>query len=199
MTTDLCTELDLPTLGMDNDSTVVLRQWIDEQAEAHQLSYLLAHAEDGVIWGHFNGGSLLTSGEVFDRLPILRPRTLQQCRIFGEAGEILLWRTDKGWQARLCQDKNVPDIDFIEEKQMLWGTQAALEKEGFTLVADGSQGLKHAVPLTSIPFSGQTSRPINLKVRHYISYDEDGVAYIFLGRLVNLSIKDSRGTQKNAA
>lgn len=187
MTSNLCMALEMPT-QVDTDNAA-LKQWINEQAKIHQLSYLLAHAEDGVIWGHFNNGSLLTSGEVFEQLPVFRLLTLQQCRIFGNTGEILLWRSNKEWQARLCQDKDFPNIDFISESQMLWGTQReAAEKDGFTLLADGSQGLKHAVPLTSISFSEQTSRPIHLQVRHYITYDEDGLACIFLSRLVDLSL-----------
>lgn len=198
MITNLCKAL--PTNDLEaNDKYETLIHWISNQANIHKLSYLLAHAEDGVIWGHFNQGKLVTSGEAFDKLPVLRPSTLQQCRIFGEMGEVFLWRTDNGWKSRLCQEINASSIDFIEEDQLLWGTkQIGVEKEGFTLVADGSQGLRHAVPLVAIPFSEKQNslqRPIHLKVRHYINYDnEDGLAYIFLSRLVNLFIKDSRET-----
>lgn len=193
MTTDLCRELELPAQGIETDS-VVLRQWINDQAKTYQLVYLLAHAEDGVIWGHFNKGDLLTSGEVFDNLPVLRSLTLQQCRIFGKPGEILLWKTEQGWRSRLCQEKGDSNIDLLEEDQLLWGTKKARdEKDGFTLLADGSQGLKHAVPLVSIPFSEERTNvrhPVHLKVHHYIAYDpDDGLASIFLSRLVDLFSK----------
>jgi CRISPR-associated protein (TIGR03984 family) len=195
MTPDLCTKLELPIQGTDFDDAVLI-QWINEQAKANQLSYLLAHAEDGVIWGHFIRDSLLTSGEAFDKLPVLRLRTLQQCRIFGARGEILIWRTEEGWGCRLCQEKDDAGIDFISENQMLWGTKKVkAEKDGFTLLVDGSQGLKHAVPLTSIPFSERAVRPTRLLVRHYITYDEDGLAYIFLSRLVDLTSKDQENSK----
>jgi CRISPR-associated protein (TIGR03984 family) len=88
------------------------------------------------------------------------------------------------------------DLELIEECQILWGTQKEKgkqgedgERNGFTLVSDGSQGLKHAVPLTNIPFSQDKNnlyRPIRLVVHHYIDYDHSGVARIYLSRLVDL-------------
>jgi CRISPR-associated protein (TIGR03984 family) len=116
--------------------------------------------------------------------------TLQQCHIFGETGEILLWQTDRGLQARLIQDNNVAE-ESLDENQILLGTQGT-EKNGFTLLSDGQQGLKHAVPLTGIKFDSQEKtqhRPVHLIVRHYIKYNEAGVARIFLSRLVSLTSK----------
>lgn len=75
---------------------------------------------------------------------------------------------------------------LTDEKQILWGTQPEGEKNGFTLVSDGSQCLKHAVPLIGITFKGKDYRPLRLKVRHYIDYDNEGVARIYLSRLVDL-------------
>lgn len=174
--------------------------WIEKQAEEWQLDYLLAHAEDGVIWGQFDNSKLTTADEIFDKdffgvdLPALRLSTLQQCRIFGEKGEILLWQTESGWESRLIQDD--PEVDHIQEWQVLWGTQKETgenggdgEKDGFTLLSDGSQELKHAVPLTGITFKQDRKklyRPIRLLVHHYIDYDDSGIARIFLSRLVSL-------------
>jgi len=201
MIQNLCTDLtNLLPKDIETNSDA-LNYWINEQASDRQLRYLLAHAEDGVIWGRFDKGRLLTSGEVFDQLPVLRSLTLQQCRIFGETGEVLLWKANQGWRSRLCQEDNNPEIDFIEEKQLLWGTKKVTsERDGFTLLADGSQGLRHAVPLVSKVFSEENIlRPVRLGVRHYVDYDEDGLAYICLSRLVDLFIKDSGETKDNAA
>lgn len=71
------------------------------------------------------------------------------------------------------------------------GTQGT-EKDGFTLLSDGQQGLKHAVPLTGIKFDSQEKtqhRPVRLLVRHYIDYNDAVVARIFLSRLVSLQSK----------
>jgi len=191
------------------------RSWLEEQAKTYELNYLLAHAEDGVIWGKFDSGKLTTSNEAFpdEKLPELRLDTLQQCRIFGEKGEVLLWRIANGWKARIIQHldswqpqenpKEIPGgelkcfkipgnddvLELIEEHHILWGTKPkGEEKKGFTLMLDGSEGLKHAVPLIGINFNENKKlyRPVRLVVHHYIDYDDTGVAKIFLSRLVEL-------------
>ena len=182
MIENLCKEID--TNNLDRNLTT----WLEEQAKnCGELKYLLAHAEDGVIWGRFDGGKLTTSNKVFpeEKLPELRLTTLQQCRIFGEEGEVLLWSKNKSWKARLIEKKT--NVDSISEEQILWGTKG--EKRGdFTLLFDGSEGLKHAVPfpLEKTDFQGNLHRPVRLVVRHYINYDASGVAKIFLSRLVEL-------------
>lgn len=183
-----------------------LYHWLQAKAKEYQLQYLLAHADDGVIWGKFDkDGNLTTANppkdlfpdaeELFPqwKLPMLRSHTLQQCRIFSENTEVMLWKVGQNWKARSIEDKHLSDKDYIPEDQILWGTQSEVElkEQGFTLVSDGSQGLKHAVPLTGINFKGKDDRPLRLKVRHYIDYDKDnGVAIIYLSRLVKL---DSNG------
>jgi CRISPR-associated protein (TIGR03984 family) len=188
--------------AQDIIDTPSLYDWLQAKAKQYhqnKLQYLLAHAEDGVIWGIFDkNGNLSTanpskdlfpnSEELFPKykLPILRSHTLQQCRIFGEKAEVILWKVGQNWKARSIEDEHLSENDYIPEDQILWGTKPELEEKGFTLVSDGSQGLKHAVPLTGINFQGKDSRPLRLTVRHYIDYDESAVARIYLSRLVNL-------------
>jgi CRISPR-associated protein (TIGR03984 family) len=161
-----------------------LQKWLQTKAVEHQLTYLLAHAEDGVIWGRFDQGSLITAEQVFSQLPKLRLITLQQCRVFGQAGEVLLWKSQNNWKARFIGN---PACDRISEEQVLWGTHKVEEKNGFTLVADGSEGLHHAVPRTGISFADKEKRPLRLIVHHYVAYDETtGLARIAMSRLVDL-------------
>ncbi|HAH54712.1 MAG TPA: TIGR03984 family CRISPR-associated protein [Flavobacterium sp.] len=183
----------------DAQSISDLFKWLQEKAGQYELKYLLAHAEDGVIWGDFRGKNfqLITSGDddVFPQLAKLRLCTLQQCRIFGQNAEVMLWKIGQdNWKARLIKDDNNPKrLEPLDESQILWGTQKEEEKNGFTLVSDGSQGLKHGVPLMNISFSqdkNKLHRPIRLKVRHYIDYDDSGVARIYLSRLVDLTTKE---------
>jgi CRISPR-associated protein (TIGR03984 family) len=182
---DRCKPLKTETI-IDDDT---LKSWLEEKASEHGIRYLLAHADDGVIWGYFSGGKLVIAREVFPRFPNLRLSTLQQCRIFGVSGEVLLWRTEKGWRSRIISDPVVEtqNSDIIVEKQVLWGTQGNV-KDGFTLLSDGQQELYHAVPLTGIQFDDakKLKRPVRLKVKHYIEYDDDGLARIELSRLVDL-------------
>jgi CRISPR-associated protein (TIGR03984 family) len=181
-----CEPLDIP-------DKFHLKIWLQEQANKYKLRFLLAHAEDGVIWGEFRNNQLVTADSAFDYLPKLHPSTLQQCRAFGANAEVMVWQTDEGFQARIIEDEK--DTEFIPENQILWGTQAEKISGGFTLVSDGSQGLHHAVPLVDIKFDGNQKlyRPLRLSVRHYIHYDDTGLARIYLSRLVNLSIKKELG------
>ncbi len=171
--------------------TASLKEWIEKKAKDHKLDYLLAHAEDGVIWGKFDDAILTTSGDVFGQLAKLRSQTLQQCRIFGKTSEVMLWKVGKYWNARSIDDTNNPDC-LPDEQQILWGTKAEQEKDGFTVVTDGQEGLKHALPLINISFDQSKTlyRPLRLSVRHYLTEDSDtGVVRIYLSRLVNLTGK----------
>jgi CRISPR-associated protein (TIGR03984 family) len=162
-----------------------LKDWVSAQAKQYGLNYMLAHADDGVIWGHFKQGQLTTSDSVLAQSPPLRSITLQQCRIFGAKGEVLLWQVDNTWKARFVGN---PQLETIEEPQILWGTYGReCKDDGFTILEDGAQGLRHAVPIVGINFDkdGKT-RPVRLLVHHYITYDTDGLARISLSRLLDL-------------
>lgn len=181
--------------GIVDDKTLI--SWLEEQATNWKLNYLLAHAEDGVVWSRFDEGQLTTAEKVFDKsdfkvdFPSLRLFTLQQCRVFSQNGEVLLWRTGETLLARLVQDN--PDTDKIRpERQILWGTHGE-KRENFTLLWDGSQGLKHAVPFTDIALDKHHKliNPVRLIVHHYITYDNDGLARIHLSRLVDLTTQDN--------
>jgi CRISPR-associated protein (TIGR03984 family) len=178
-------------------------EWLKNQAkdpkenpEKEYHLYLLAHADDGVIWGEFRGENyqLITSGDddIFPQFPKLRPSTLQQCRIFCQNAEVMLWKIDQNcWKARLIKDDHLSKEDYISEKQILWGTQVEKESKNFSLVSDGSQGLRHAVPLPNIKDKFKDGkRPLRLTIHHYIDYDESGVARIDLSRLVDLTTKE---------
>lgn len=155
----------------------------------------LAHADDGVIWGRLQNNQLLTSSQLFKRheisiSPPLRADTLQDAYLFCEAGEIRVWRSERGFQACSLHDVSKEEAHSFDEKQILWGTRIEGREQGFTLLADGRQGLRHAVPL-DIPASSFGDgkglyRPLRLILRHYLAYSEDGCARIYLSRLLDL-------------
>ncbi|MBD1930130.1 TIGR03984 family CRISPR-associated protein [Trichocoleus sp. FACHB-90] len=184
----LCQKLSVD--GVIDDGTLV--SWLKEQARNWKLNYLLAHAEDGVIWGRFDNDHLTTAEKIFYKpefkvdFPTLRLLTLQQCRVFGQNGEVLLWRAGETLRSRLVQDN--PNTDKILERQILWGTHGE-KRDNFTLLWDGSQGLKHAVPFIDIPLDERNRliNPVRLIAHQYIDYDDSGVARIHLSRLVNLT------------
>lgn len=177
-----------PALGDDP------RTWLEATAQSHGCQYLLAQAEDGVIWGRFDNGELLTSHDAFPRVcrAALRTATLWEARLFSEQAEVLLWRDGDRWRARVIDDGSLAPVDYIGEDQILWGTQAEDQRQGFSLLADGTEGLRHAVPLAGISAKafgqpGEPKRPVRLAVRHYGDYDSNGNARIALSRLAGLS------------
>jgi CRISPR-associated protein (TIGR03984 family) len=182
--------LEAPQLS-DKES---LKQWIEKQQKNYKLQYLLAHAEDGVIWGKFENDKLVTAECLWDQSPPLKPTTLQQCRIFGKEAEVMLWRKEDGWQARVIQD--APEVDCIIEKQMLWGNQIEKSEKGFTLLTDGQQGMRHAVPITDISIDPKKSksspRLVYLHVKHYVNYDTAGIAFIRWSRLLDITAKQPK-------
>lgn len=166
--------------------------WLAKHAN-EDLPWLLAHADDGVIWGKYQeDGSLKLSGDVFKdpkQYPAvavkLCAQTLQQARLFGPTGELLVWRTDDGFAARLIADGPDCPPDAIEEENLLWGLGRSVESgEGFTLLQEGQRGQRHAPPV-SAPAVRNTARPA-LLVRHYVDYDDEDQAYVSLSRLVKL-------------
>ncbi|NJL55247.1 TIGR03984 family CRISPR-associated protein [bacterium] len=179
-----------------------LRTWLEKLAKRRQLDYLLAHANDGVIWGHFQQGELLTSGDLQSnayQYPRLCLKTLQQCRIFGLAGEVLAWRSGNTWQARFVSEPdhqnkgNQIEAKKIDEKQILLGNHGRKHPEqGFTELWEGREGLRHAVPYTTdditIDDKNQLSHRICLVIHHYFAYDADGIAGITCSRLVRFGL-----------
>jgi CRISPR-associated protein (TIGR03984 family) len=178
------------------------KDWLQQQAAQRQFQWLLAHADDGVIWGRLDDGHLVTSHDVAQGdaaaspyCAELRTVTLQQARLFGERAELLLWRDgDNVWHARVIREpeEGAGDkadwLDALEEWQMLWGTQGNPLASTFTLLWDGAQGLRHAVPM-SLPLAndGKTTPP-RLHVRHYLD-KEDDFARIVVSRLVSLEVE----------
>lgn len=171
--------------------------WLLAQAQTHQLKYLLAHADDGVIWGKVEPDSLWLSGNEKPAVsPPLRAATLQQARLFGSNAELMLWRVNDGWSARLITDSRDGDTLYYDEKQILWGNNRLKDEsnDNYTVTADGEQGFRQIIPLPSVgeQFANK-NRPFYLMVRHYLTRDEtSGLYRVTLSRLTNLNVEDAK-------
>ena len=181
-----------------------ISDWLITQAKAHNLVTMLAYADDGVIWGRVEEGQLITASGAFpedDVSPTLCCVTLQQVRLFGSDAELLLWRADGGWQARLVTDGAGEKVDAFDEWQILWGTRRESTQDGFTLVADGALGHRHAPPVKIdahlfAPDEGR--RPLRLQVRHYLETDPNsGLLRVALSRLVRVSDETQIGKEQS--
>ena len=169
------------------------RAWLVKRMNA-DMPWLLAHADDGVIWGKRQAdGTLLLSSDVFsdpEAYPsvavLLRAITLQQARIFGPAGELLIWRTDEDLAGRMVKDEHMLLKAMPDEQHLLWhqGNPVKIDQTaGFAMLQEGQRGQRHAPPV--IP---QGKRRPALTVRDYVDYDDEGQAYIALSRLVGLEV-----------
>jgi|FLYL01.1.fsa_nt_gi CRISPR-associated protein (TIGR03984 family) len=174
-----------------------IKRWLEEQTASHNLEFrwLLAHADDGVIWGRVDDRTLKLSSDVSNVSPPIRSETLQTARLFGANAELLLWRDgDNAWHARLIEDyvqtESITYPEAIDEHHILWGTDPKSRVDDFTLMRDGVEGLAHIVP---IPVTGNYdihNRPLRLHVRHYLHVSESevdkGFVCIHTSRLVGL-------------
>lgn len=156
-----------------------------KNAQNPEMPYLLAHTDDGVVWGIIEKGVLNLSSQqqwqAVSRQAQLTGMKIQQLRLFGPAGELFFWRVEEGvFNGRYLTDAPTPPTDSYEEYHLLWGE--GVETGGkFTLLRDGEQELYHAPPLPQA-----RGRRVRLKVRHYIEYDARQQAYVGLSRLVDL-------------
>lgn len=161
-----------------------LHTWLAECGRKYGLRWLLAHADNGIIWGDLREEELKLSSEAFGpaelRLDVL---TLQQARLFGEAGELRLWQGPGGLSAFLRRDGEGAEAEWLDETYLLWGNLSGETRDGFTELLEGRQGIRHAPPLS---FTPSDKRRAALRVRHYLAADDDGVVRIVDGRLVAL-------------
>lgn len=166
-----------------------VRRWLEAQVgDAAGTFYLLAHADDGVIWGRVEKGALTTAHDMGFGPP-LRMETLQSARLFSDAREVFVWRDGEGdFHARAIIDDEGEPVEFFDEDQILWGNRFEQADGGFSLMSDGAQGLRHAVPIAVAPPNGK-QRPLRLTVRHYLSEDDSGLVRVAYSRLVTLYVK----------
>jgi len=175
-----------------------LPAWIEDRARKYNLQWLLAHADDGVIWGRAGNGTLVTSREAAEGdeealgvCPPLRLVTLQQARLFGDKGELMLWKGgDRRFRARLIRKAgdtgDDPDwTEGFDEEQMLWGSTGRRLKHDFFFWREKAEGLRHALPFRRGRFleaEQENPPPPRLCVRHYLN--RRGAARVVASRLV---------------
>jgi CRISPR-associated protein (TIGR03984 family) len=183
-----------------------LINWLIAQAGDTEF-FLLAHLDDGVLWGRVGNGEVITGHDVVEKTnpkspilnytPMLRLKTLQTLRLFNESAEGMLWRVPddltSSWYWRwMWEVENETDAYFhwaFEEAHLLWGTNFQPINHQFTLATDGAEGLRHVVPIP-VPAGdyGISGRPLRLRMRHYIEPDFQGCARVSASRLLKLEV-----------
>jgi len=162
------------------------------------LDRALAHCDDGVTWGRFDASAKvwrLGNQAAPEVSPPLRLETLQELRLFGEAGEVLIWRTEEGPRGRSLREGPRPadgsdDSDPLrpmDESRILRGDRVVEQyRYGFTQIGDRA-GAAQVVPL-EVTAEQLQERRLRLQVRHYYEQDpESGAVRIAATRLVTLT------------
>jgi len=166
-------------------------QWLVETAQrylgAAGASYALIHADDGVIWAKVTGNQLVYPPAT-DWTPLLRSTTIQQCRIFGDKGELFLWREAEGqWRGRIVIEEQ-GDGCFFEEQQVLYGScvhDSQPAPAGFTPIFEPTTGIRQIVPLQFAAL--KDGERVTLTVVNYLDADKDNQARIFCSRLKTIN------------
>jgi len=161
------------------------------------FAWALAHSDDGVTWGHFDGEARhwrLGHDAVPDVSPPIRPEALQELRLFGDGGEVLIWRSDEGLRGRLLEDAKgdgAPDdadpLRPSDELRIVRGDRIRADAGGgFTRVTDQT-GAEQVLPIV-LDKAQLRQRKVRLHVRHYWAQNaEDGTVRIAVTRLVKLT------------
>jgi CRISPR-associated protein (TIGR03984 family) len=194
-----------------------MKSWLEGKAaqlkgegENKDQVYLLSFHDDGVVWGKIkDDGSLITSQSLNDdRFPKFRHETLQELRLFGEKGQLHIWRIGENqFKASLALKSETGEYEFLQdEEQVLHGTYFDGGNDDFMIVRDGEEGLRHAFPkvVDDDKFKVKDEkgkvvkdkngkdvrkRPLRLHIKHYTEYDIDGCARIAFSRLVNVEVE----------
>ena len=186
-----------PTLTPPTNENV--REWLAEQMKENKLTFLLAFADDGVIWGRMDKDSLIIAHETSQKedkknYTELRGKTLQQAHVFGEKIEVRLFRDEMGeWKALKIEDEGET---IITENQVLWGDK--LDEDEYQPTDTGFMRLlaeRKGIPPQTIPWDKKDfgkEKCVRLEVRHTVKYNEDGEAYIEFSRLAGLTVGDKK-------
>jgi len=155
---------------------------IEKQSSTGRYKYLLAHADDGLIWGYIEESKLVLSSDPdgFPEIsPQLRSETLWEARLFGEQAECYLWQNESGWQLRQVMDGEGEESDSFLEEFILWGTNFDRQekKAGFFQAEEADLGIRHTPPVEL-----KDRHSLKLQVRHYLNYDPAGVVFVKLSR-----------------
>lgn len=185
------TDVPLPEAGK-------LQDWAVTQLQKHG-EYLLAFADDGVIWGKLANGVLVTSRDAaknkFPDEPIkwtspeFREETLQQVFIFSKASEVRLFKDELGnWNTLRVVDASVASDEIIIESQILWGNQSVGNtQDGFLQVSEFRKGIPNQFLPVDEPLGNDDC--VRLEVHHLVEYDEStGEARVAISRLAGLKV-----------
>lgn len=160
-------------------------RWFADQPRVGDTAWLLAYADDGVIWGELTGCKLVLAQDIFEHFPKLESQTLQHAHLFGSLGEVRVFRQPGGLKALRLEDVADPQADAFTRSYILWGDSVKKTEQGWSWMEDGQLGIHQALPL--VRPVGKQGRAFRLEVRYYLHYEAGhGQASVAASRLLAL-------------
>ncbi len=172
-------------------------------AGSEGLRWALAHCNSGVTWGCYEeeGKIWRLGNQVAPEIsPPIQRETLQEVRVFGEPGEVLIWRAGTELRGRILRESDSPadrndksnPLRPSDECRILRGDRVERNcPHRFTWIADRA-GAEQVIPET-VTDDQLRERRIRLRVRHYYEQDpETGSVRISATRLVALSVEGNQ-------
>jgi CRISPR-associated protein (TIGR03984 family) len=140
---------------------------------------------EGVLWGHRT-----TEEIIFSELPPDETYFVEGYA-FSETQETYFWREADGIHYRSLHEEDTETdsekSDYYEEDTLLYGSMIEATRQGFTLLSEGAQGLRHAVPMVL----EKKDLPLRLTVRHYLA--DEPTARVEFSRLIALKKSSDKG------
>lgn len=134
-----------------------------------------------VLFGKIENGSLVfPAGKISDL-----DRDLREMRLFNKDRELYLYRTEKGFRSRRRIDGKGERAEYIEAKQILWGTAGDVQG-GWTTLSE-KRGIRLTVPIEARGVDEK--RRVVLVTRNYITDSDIGQAGITDCRFVDLDFR----------
>ena len=171
----------------------------DGPPNASGLVWAVAHSDEGVTWGRYDGDqrSWHLGNQCHPEIsPPIRRTALQELRIFGTAAEVLIWKADEDLRGRLIGDTSVAraseDLDPLrpsEESRMVRGDRVAdVSGSGFSRLVDRA-GAEQVIPI-AVNEDQLRERKVRLLVKHYYEQDQEtGAVRVAATRLVKLAVE----------
>lgn len=127
--------------------------------------FVVAYLDHTVLIGQYND-----KGFNFHNNALYDDRYVQKIRIFDKDKELLIWRSGNGFKGRYREDRDGDEVDVVDVKQVLFGTDKEDLKNGFTRISE-KRGTEIILPFTGLEVNDKDKR-VFIQTRNYIGYNE---------------------------
>lgn len=161
--------------------------WFMDQPSVGDFSWLLAYADDGVVWGKICNGKLMIANNIFgESFPKMNTKKIHFVRFFGHLAEIRVFQKDSIFSAVRLEDEPNDKLSFIRS-YFLWGNSVRDVKDGWTFVEEGQHGIFQAIPIEIPHLNDNKTTRLKIRIRYYLDFEkEHGQAKVVGNRFVGI-------------